>query len=206
MTFDVEVVSVHYKTPDFIYRQYKTVREFYPQIKYRIIDGSDDGQMYFEDLEKNDENFTVCRFGYNIHHGPGMDHAIKSSIHPYLLILDSDVSLIKPLLDEMFSLLGTGYSVGKKIMVRGDGFELWQTPGSDKSFFVYEYIHPYCMLISKEEYLKYKPFIKHGAPCISAMMDIYNKGVKGNLFHFNIVEYVDLTIRRGTRNRWGMGF
>ena len=42
----------------------------------------------------NDEkNFNVKRFGYNIHHGPGMDYAIKNSNYEYQLILDSDVSL-----------------------------------------------------------------------------------------------------------------
>ena len=47
----VKIVSVHYKTPDLIYNQYNSVRKFYPEIKYEIIDGSDDGKKYFVDLE-----------------------------------------------------------------------------------------------------------------------------------------------------------
>jgi hypothetical protein len=98
---NIEIVSVHYKTPELIYNQYNTVRNFYPKIPYRIIDGSDDGAIYFGDLEARDSNFTVERFGYNIHHDPGMDHAIRTSNYDFLLILDSDVSIIKPLIDKL---------------------------------------------------------------------------------------------------------
>jgi hypothetical protein len=193
---DLEITSVHYKTPNYIYKQYETIRKFYPDIKYRIIDGSDDGKIYFEDLEKKDKNFKVERFGYNIHHGPGMNHAILSSEKKFLLILDSDVSIKKPLIDEMFKLF-KGYSIGKKIFVNVNGIR----PSSGET--KYEYVHPYCMLISKEEYINNKPFIKHGAPCIESMIDIKNKNLTHMLSHFNIEEYVNLEIR-GTRKIWGI--
>lgn len=70
----VKIISVHYKTPDFIYKQYESVRKFYPGIRYEIIDGSDNGRKYFVDLQKKDPNFHVQRFRYNIHHGPGIHH------------------------------------------------------------------------------------------------------------------------------------
>ena len=56
---DIEIVSVHYKTPDYIYSQYNSVRKFYPSLKYRIIDGLDDGKNYFQDLEIKDSNFYI---------------------------------------------------------------------------------------------------------------------------------------------------
>ena len=55
---NIEIISVHYKTPDLIYNQYKSVRNFYPNLPYRIIDGSDNNVKYFEDIEKNDNLFN----------------------------------------------------------------------------------------------------------------------------------------------------
>ena len=199
---NIEIISVHYKTPDYIYEQYKTIRTFYPEVKYQIIDGSDDKQTYFLDLEKNDLNFSVKRFGYNIHHGPGMDYAIKNSKHEFILILDSDVSLKQPIINEMFKVF-KGYSVGKKIKINSSGFESWQKTNHGDKNFIYDYVHPYCMLINKNEYIKHKPFIKHGAPCIESMIDLYNKKLTNLLSNFDIESYVNLKIR-GTRSKWGI--
>lgn len=198
----VKIVSVNYKTPDLIYNQYNSVRKFYPEIKYEIIDGSDDGKKYFVDLEKKDPNFVVRRFGYNIHHGPGMDYAIKNSSEEFLLILDSDVSLKSPLIEPMIEDF-TGISKGLKIMINKDGVSLLQSNRTENQNFSYPYIHPYCMLIDRNKYISFKPFKKHGAPCIDFMMDVYEKGQSDQLIHFDINDYVNLVIR-GTRSKWGI--
>lgn len=198
----VKIVSVHYKTPDLIYNQYNSVRKFYPEIKYEIIDGSDDGKKYFVDLEKKDPNFVVKRFGYNIHHGPGMDYAIKNSSEEFLLILDSDVSLKSPLIEPMIEDF-TGISKGLRIMINKDGVSSLQSNRTENQNFSYPYIHPYCMLIDRNKYISFKPFKKHGAPCIDFMMDVYEKGQSDQLIHFDINDYVNLVIR-GTRSKWGI--
>jgi len=198
----VKIVSVHYKTPDLIYNQYNSVRKFYPEIKYEIIDGSDDGKKYFVDLEKKDPNFVVRRFGYNIHHGPGMDYAIKNSSEEFLLILDSDVSLKSPLIEPMIEDF-TGISKGLRIMINKDGVSSLQSNRTENQNFSYPYIHPYCMLIDRNKYISFKPFKKHGAPCIDFMMDVYEKGQSDQLIHFDINDYVNLVIR-GTRSKWGI--
>ena len=198
----VKIVSVHYKTPDLIYNQYNSVRKFYPEIKYEIIDGSDDGKKYFVDLEKKDPNFIVKRFGYNIHHGPGMDYAIKNSSEEFLLILDSDVSLKSSLIEPMIEDF-TGISKGLRIMINKDGVSSLQSNRTENQNFSYPYIHPYCMLIDRNKYISFKPFKKHGAPCIDFMMDVYEKGQSDQLIHFDINDYVNLVIR-GTRSKWGI--
>jgi hypothetical protein len=198
----VKIVSVHYKTPDLIYNQYNSVRKFYPEIKYEIIDGSDDGKKYFIDLEKKDPNFVVRRFGYNIHHGPGMDYAIKNSSEEFLLILDSDVSLKSTLIEPMIKDF-TGISKGLRIMINKDGVSSLQSNRTENQNFSYPYIHPYCMLIDRNKYISFKPFKKHGAPCIDFMMDIYEKGQSDQLIHFDINNYVNLVVR-GTRSKWGI--
>jgi hypothetical protein len=198
----VKIVSVNYKTPDLIYNQYNSVRKFYPKIKYEIIDGSDDGKKYFVDLEKKDPNFIVKRFGYNIHHGPGMDYAIKNSSEEFLLILDSDVSLKSSLIEPMTEDF-TGISKGLRIMINKDGVSSLQSNRTENQNFSCPYIHPYCMLIDRNKYISFKPFKKHGAPCIDFMMDIYEKGQSDQLIHFDINNYVNLVVR-GTRSKWGI--
>ena len=198
----VKIVSVHYKTPDLIYNQYNSVRKFYPEIKYEIIDGSDDGKKYFVDLEKKDPNFVVRRFGYNIHHGPGMDYAIKNSSEEFLLILDSDVSLKSTLIEPMIKDF-TGISKGLRIIINKDGVSSLQSNRTENQNFSYPYIHPYCMLIDRNKYISFKPFKKHGAPCIDFMMDVYEKGQSDQLIHFDINNYVNLVVR-GTRSKWGI--
>jgi GT2 family glycosyltransferase len=198
---NIEIISVHYKTPEYIYEQYESVRNFYPNINYRVIDGSDNGERYFEDLEKKDVNFVTERFGYNIHHGPGMDYGIKTSNKDYLLIIDSDVTLIKPIIEDMIKEF-KGYSVGKLLTLNSSGYEKTQKNYKGDNNFIYSYIHPYCMLINRNSYLEFKPFIKHGAPCIESMIDIYNKNKINLLSNFNIENYVNLRIR-GTCSKWG---
>ncbi|MHB9056785.1 MAG: glycosyltransferase [Paludibacteraceae bacterium] len=202
---DVEIVSVHYKTPDYIYEQYSSVRKLYPDFDYRIIDGSDDGEVYFLDLEKNDSKFKVERLGYNIHHGPGMDYAIKNSSHDFLLILDSDVTLKKEVLSQMVEKY-TGYAVGRKRMVNALGMQKGEIPWIGKFFpksFKYVYIQPLCMLINKEAYMHYKPFFKHGSPCIDAMIDIYKKKQVHLLAEFLVDDFLGIKYQ-GTAKKWGM--
>ncbi len=202
---DVEIVSVHYKTPEYIYEQYASVRNLYPDTAYRIIDGSDDGNTYFRDLEEKDSNFTVERLGYNIHHGPGMDFALKSSNHEFLLILDSDVTLTKDVLSPMFQRF-TGYAVGRKRMVNKLGIQRGESRLTDKLFpdsFRFTYIHPLCMLISREAYFRFRPFIRHGAPCIDAMLDICRKNQNHLLAEFNVDDFLEIKYQ-GTAKRWGM--
>lgn len=202
---NIEIVSVHYKTPDYIYKQHASVRSFYPTIPYRIIDGSDDGKIYFSDLEEKDPNFQVERFGYNIHHGPGMDYAIKSSHYDFLLILDSDVTLNREVLSPMFEVF-SGYAVGRKRIVNALGMQNWEIPWIGKYFpksFKYTYIQPLCMFIKQDAYLQFKPFFKHGSPCIDAMIDIYKKKQTHLLMEFPIEDYVDVQYQ-GTIKKWGM--
>lgn len=202
---NTEVVSVHYKTPEYIYEQHNSVRNLYPNIPYRIIDGSDDGKIYFKDLEAKDKNFHVERFGYNIHHGPGMDYAIRNSKSEFLLILDSDVTLKGDVLSSMFKKF-TGYAVGRKRMVNSLGMQDWEIPLIGKLFpksFKYTYIHPLCMLINRKAYFNYKPFFKHGSPCIDAMIDIYKKGDLHLLAEFPVEDFVNVKYQ-GTVKEWGM--
>lgn len=202
---NVEIISVHYKTPEYIYAQYKSVRKLYPDIAYRIIDGSDDGNNYFLDLEEKDSNFKVERLGYNIHHGPGMDYAIRKSKYNFLLIIDSDVTLNKDIITPMLEKF-SGYAVGRKRMVNALGMQNWEIKWIGKLLpksFKYTYVHPFCMLINKQSYLQFKPFIKHGSPCIDAMIDINKKRQTNLLAEINVEDFINEKFQ-GTTKIWGM--
>ena len=85
-----EVVSVNYRTPDLIEKQYRGIRKFIGNVPIRIVDGSGCKCRNLERIRATDSNFTIDYFDYNIHHGPGMDYALKTSKYDYLLIFDSD--------------------------------------------------------------------------------------------------------------------
>ena len=131
-----------------------------------------------------------------------MDYAIKNSSEEFLLILDSDVSLKSTLIEPMIKDF-TGISKGLRIIINKDGVSSLQSNRTENQNFSYPYIHPYCMLIDRNKYISFKPFKKHGAPCIDFMMDVYEKGQSDQLIHFDINDYVNLVIR-GTRSKWGI--
>ena len=172
----VKILTVHYKTPDLIYKQYNSIRKFYPNIFYHIIDGSDDNKIYFSDLEQKDKNVFVDRFGYNIHHGPGMDHGIRNSKHNYLLILDSDVSIKSDFLDLIFNNF-KGIASGWKIFVNNEGVSSNQSSHTKNKDFIYPYV--------------------------DFMINVYEKNDSDKLIDFDIQKHVDLVIR-GTRSKWGI--
>jgi len=190
MITDVEIISVNYNTPELIYRQYYSIRKYISSdIKIRIIDGSDKNIHKFKDLIEQDKNFSVDFFGMNIHHGKGMDYGIKSSKYKYLLILDSDVYIIKnDLLTTMLNEYSDGvYGVGNVSQINLDGINV--DSGID-------YLHPRCMLIKKQTYLKYKPFKNHGAPCIDTMFQLNQKRIP--LKHISTLNEYIFTEGRGT--------
>jgi len=198
----VEVITVHYNTPDLLLNLYKSVREFLGKtIPFRVIDGSEHPYDQFIKIENKDPHFTFERIGYNIHHGNGMHHAIKTSKADYLLILDSDATVIAPgLLEKMMGLMDDAtHSIGRiyKVDIHGENV-------NTLSDFIL-YVHPKTILINKKIYFKYKPFKNHGAPCLFAMKDINDKKDFHVIKDFkNLTDYV-IEKGRGTVERFGYG-
>jgi hypothetical protein len=197
---DIEIISVNYNTPEYIYRQYFSIRNFISSdIKIRIIDGSDNKDYVdcFKELELFDNNFSVKRLGVNIHHGAGLHFGISTSKCNKILVIDSDVYIIKEgFIDELNKLyFDDCYGISKFEYVDNKGFNVNNNG--------IPYLHPRCALINKKEYLQFKPFKNHGSPCIDTMIEIKTKGLSYKLIDFkNLNDYIK-TFNRGTVVRVG---
>jgi GT2 family glycosyltransferase len=87
----ITALTVNYNTPDYLERILATFRQFYPDIPYWIVDGSDDVQ--FANIQGYAEKYNVriIHFNGNIHHGPGMAWGIKNIQTDQILLMDSDL-------------------------------------------------------------------------------------------------------------------
>jgi len=199
----VEIVIVNYRTPDLVISLYNSIRRFiYEDVHIRIIDNgtieAEFDQLY--KLEAGDINkVTIESFNKNLGHGPSMDYAIKTSRFAYQLILDSDTAIIKEGLLEYFdsqpiNSIKDFYGMGLVVQVN--------KTGNNVSHNEISYLHPHCMLINKIEYLKYQPFISHGAPCIKTMTELHTKNVANKLISIpqSIMSSYVKHLARGTRN------
>ena len=196
---DVEIVSVNYNTPDLIERLNNSIKRYIGEdYLFTIIDGST--LNYYNRIEHLNKGLTkIIHFNFNIHHGPGMDYAIRNSTYEYVLLLDSDVTILKEgLIEKMMSLFKDGtYCVAQIVFVNRRG-------ENEKNGEI-AYAHPHCMLIKRSEYFKYRQFKLHGAPCIDAMIDINDNKKVSSLINFNRMEdYINEEIR-GTVSRFGYG-
>ena len=202
---DLEIVSVNYRTPDFIKRLVKSIRRYSKDVPIRIIDGSEPNWYNYNcnlDNLKLPLSFNLERMGYNIHHGPGMDYALKNTKKEWLLFLDSDIELKSNIFE--FDIKNNKSFIGQLCYVNSGGMSPRSNKNINHKLYSYLYPHPRCMLVKTEDYFKYRPFKKHGAPCIDTWVDVNNKDVE----LIDLVDFIELgyvtTGSRGTRNRWGI--
>ena len=199
---NIEIVTVHYNTPDLLMILYDSIRKFLPKdLLFRVIDGSEMIHDEFIELEKKDPFFQFKRLGYNIHHGNGMHYALAHSEKEYVLIIDSDAIILKKgLIDEMMKLMkDETYAVGGICKTNPNGINV----DSVDSFILY--LHPRCMLINLKNYFEYAKLTNHGAPCICAMNDINKKMKWDVLVNFNELDDYVYEKGRGTVARFGYG-
>ena len=179
-------ITVTWNNQDLIQRAYESIRRFHSLMKIIIVNGSDindPGYHYVNNIKDN--NLTIINVGYNIGHGRGFLKAIDLVDTPYFLFFDTDIEMLKSPIEQMMSMMKEDtYGVGPIIQAGFDGHDYGYM-----SNHYYEspvlYIHPYFQLIQKSQYDKFHPYIHHGAPCISAMIDIYNRNLSEKiLIHF----------------------
>ncbi len=196
----VEIITVHYKTPEVLLRMLKSLEKHednsYP---IRIIDGSDCKYDEIEEYVKKHKNLSIEYFNYNIHHGPGLNYGISSSSSQYVLCIDSDVIVLRPVISKMVEKIGENYAVG--IMIKLDDSITIKT--DNRTVGQISYIHPSFMLLNRALYPNFYPFIKHGAPCILSMADIHIQGQSKKLVDFPDYEAYMQWGRGGTREKFG---
>jgi hypothetical protein len=147
-------------------------------MKIIVVDGSDKRMPCYAYLDSvSDANMKVHHLDYNVGHGRGMHYGILKSETPYVLLFDSDIIMKKSPLQGMLDMMSDDvYGVGYIEIVAPDGNDYGVFPRHQGQPRV-KYLHPYFQLVQVKEYKKYKHFIHHGAPCISTMLDIHQRGL-----------------------------
>jgi glycosyltransferase involved in cell wall biosynthesis len=194
---DIEIITVNYNTPDLIEKLLDSWIEFgYNNIPIHVIDGSD--RPEFCDSIKQickRERATLTQFGYNIHHGPGLDFGIKNSQKKYLFLMDSDSYFIKAGLFDELKLPDDCFGIGRLVEI-----DVYNSQKEPQKLL---YLHPNNCLINKEKYLAGSPAvkIKRLPPFINTMLNM----------KFALKDGREVLIRyvyfggRGTVSRFGMG-
>jgi hypothetical protein len=164
----ITALTVNYNTPELLESLLVSFRKFY-DIPYLVVDGSD--QMNFQRIKDFPERFNIeiNHFDYNIHHGPGMAHGFQIIKTEQIILLDTDVRILKNgfIEDLQSKLMHGSYGIGDISIINSDGMNAGEG---------IKYLHPSCALINREIALRYPLPVRHGAPMIRAMEAIHELG------------------------------
>lgn len=187
------VLTINYNTPDLLETMLASVREFWPSLLVVVVDGSDKPE-YVEPVKKlcgEDPNVTLYTIGYNIHHGPGLNYAMRKIGHEYVFLMDTDDMIIREdIFARMFELMDDEvYAVGS--MKLADDDCKFRKDGSR-----IPYIFTNGVLLNVAQYKRYAPAKIHDGALFPAMKQMYKKGESSlRLRHFPGLD--DFYIKRG---------
>lgn len=195
----VTVVVVHYQTPELLQQTVDSFREFYPSVPLLIVDNgsSGDSDAILTHYESEQEsNTTVHREKENLFHGPALDKSARELVKtPFCFFLDSDTRTEKGgFLEEILQVLNEdpkNYAAGRQILANRRGFK-------DEAGFPI-LLTPYLML-KREDYPRFPPFIHHGQPGLQHFMEVQKAGFR--IIDFPMHHYIH-HIWRGTASKYG---
>lgn len=169
----ITALTINYNTPDFLERLLSSFRNYY-SIPFIVIDGSDSENYKMIIGYVRKYKVKIIHFPYNIHHGPGLAFGIKYIQTDKILLLDSDLIVLKGgfVEDMERKLWANAYGIGDIQIVNEGGMNV---PDGIK------YIHPACALLNRNIVLQYPLPVLHGAPFIYAMKAIQEKGLSDKL-------------------------
>lgn len=197
---NITAVIVSYNRADLLRRAYESLRAV-SDMPVIIIEGSDkDSECLEYSRSLVAHNTSILEAPGNIGHGKGMDLGIRQAKTEYVLLMDSDVEILKPCHDLMIEMMNPIDIVGKPcfgcglvVPVDGNGTNI--SPEDPDAI---DYLHPYFAVINCEIYCKVPGFVHHGAPCIRTMQYLHTFK-KYSLIHWpELKEYVHHD-GRGTR-------
>ena len=183
------VLTVNYNTPELLRECVGSIREWWPTIHIVVVDGSDQDDLAaeVEALARADMNMKLYQLGHNIHHGPGIDYAMKRIKEDYVFLLDTDDRVLRrETIEAMHELMTPDvYAVGELKLVDDCG----DPKPADADI---PYVFPMGMLLNREQYLKFPPAALHDGPFFDPMEAIHLDGESDKrLRHFpNIGMYV----------------
>ncbi|HEX2970076.1 MAG TPA: glycosyltransferase [Bacteroidales bacterium] len=169
----ITALTINYNTPELLERLLSSFRKHYT-IPYIIIDGSD--SVNYDKIIgfKKKYEVKIIHFPFNIHHGPGMAFGFKYIRTHQILLLDSDVIVIRAgfLEDLKEKLKSNAYGIGDIQIINERGMNAEEG---------IKYLHPACALLNRNMVLKFSLPILHGAPMINAMKEIHKRGLSDKL-------------------------
>ena len=158
----ITALTVNYNTPELLESLLGSFREFY-SIPFIVVDGST--PEYYNKIKDFSERFDVeiHHFNRNIHHGPGMSYGIQTIETRQILLLDTDIRIVRGgfIEDLQSKLRPDSYGIGDVSTINRDGVNVTSRG--------IKYLHPSCALINKSVVMRYPMPIKHGAPMIAPM-------------------------------------
>jgi glycosyltransferase involved in cell wall biosynthesis len=196
MTAGAEITAVvaNYRTLALTRTCVETLVEHYPSLPLILIDNGsgDESTEYVREAEQRYANVRAILNPRNRYHGPALDQGVRSAATRYVFTLDSDCEIqTGGFLEQMIRQFEdqSTYAVGELRYKNRFGFTYGyeETAQAGKPGRI-PYIHPYAMLLDRDKYLRLRPFIHHGAPCIRNMEDAQRSGFR--VVNFPIHEYV----------------
>jgi hypothetical protein len=181
---DITAICVCSNTVSLIRDVTASFRQFHPDMKFIIVDGSDKfDACYFFAQKLQDKNTEVVSCGQNIGHGRGMDLGIKKVKTKYALIFDSDILFLKSPVAEMLSMMNEDtYGIGHTCIYNG-----------------VKYLSPVFQLINVAHYLQLPPYVHHGVPCIKTMEELHRRGLNNTILDFPI--FPNYILHKGSMTR-----
>lgn len=167
----ITALTVNYNTPELLESLLISFRKFYPASPYLVVDGSDKNN-YRRIIHFNRKyNIDLHHFDYNIHHGPGMAYGMKMVTTPQILLLDSDIRIIRGgfVEDLQLKLRPESYGIGSIGNINRDGVSIIELG--------IKYLHPSVALLNRIIALSYPLPIKHGAPMIKTMEALKGRNI-----------------------------
>jgi len=184
---NITAVGVSYKHKHLTIASINSIKKHHPDMKFIIIDGSEENsecRLFVQNELSKDPNIKCLLSNVNIGHGRGMNTLLNRVTTKYAIVFDSDMEMTETPLEEMLKVIGDNYGVGEIQYVNKEGINIPQYPIS------IPYLHPYFCMINVEQYKKFKPFFHHGAPCLSAMWDLFIQKKSNLLIDFPVKKYI----------------
>jgi len=203
MEYDVTGITTFCMNDKFVNISLGSFFCLYPQTHVVVVDNSEKDHLCAKLLRdlSDDGAIELIANNTNLGHGKGLLQGMERVKTKYALIFDSDVYFKNgDLIPDMINLMDKD--------AYGVGFVMWHgnmgqtvrphiiTEPRPKD--AMKYLHPFCMLLSVEQYKKWPEFDSfiyernktHGAPMMTPMRSIYDAGKEDIIKHLPKTHYV----------------
>ena len=198
---------VHHRTPELLDAAVRTFRTHEPDVPVLVLDnGSGPASDATLDALATVPGVAVERLGANRHHGPAMDHALRSRPDAdAVLMLDSDTETRAPFVSAMAHALAavpTAIAAGQVVFVDRRGFA-----GTPRAMIPVPV--SWHALVRRSVYLALPPFVHHGLPMLATMAAAQRAGhavvpfpVEQSVWHKGRGTVARVGYGLGWRSRW----